>query len=73
MPGEAVDDPAELFTALFETPLLLSKVQAPERPLPVFLDALVELPKRSRKSCCLLSSPTVLSAAAVAQAFCDVA
>jgi hypothetical protein len=40
LPGEAVDDPAELFTALFETPLLVSKVQAPEMPLHVILDAL---------------------------------
>jgi len=34
-PGEAVDDPAELFKALvFETPLplLVSEVPAPERP-----------------------------------------
>jgi hypothetical protein len=35
--------------ALFETPLLLSKVQAPERPLLVILDALDELPKESQK------------------------
>ncbi|KOO23986.1 tpr repeat-containing protein [Chrysochromulina tobinii] len=33
VPGEAVDDPSELFTVLFETPLLVSKVQAPEMPL----------------------------------------
>ena len=49
VPGEAVDDPAELFKALFETPLLVSKVQAPERPLLVILDALDELPKESQK------------------------
>jgi hypothetical protein len=49
VPGEAMDDPAELFKALFETPLLLSKVQAPERPLLVILDALDELPKESQK------------------------
>jgi hypothetical protein len=49
VPGEAVDDPAELFKALFETPLLLSKVQAPERPLLIILDALDELPKESQK------------------------
>ena len=49
LPGEAVDDPAELFTALFETPLLVSKVQAPERPLLIILDALDELPKESQK------------------------
>ena len=49
VPGEAVDDPAELFKALFETPLLVSKVQVPERPLLVILDALDELPKESQK------------------------
>ena len=49
MPGEAVDDPAELFKALFETPLLVSKVHAPEKPLLVILDALDELPKESQK------------------------
>ena len=49
VPGEAVDDPAELFKALFETPLLVSKVHAPEKPLLVILDALDELPKESQK------------------------
>ena len=49
VPGEAVDDPAELFTALFETPLLVSEVQAPEIPLLVIIDALDELPKESQK------------------------
>ena len=49
VPGEAVDDPAELFKALFETPLLDGKVQSPERPLLVILDALDELPKESQK------------------------
>ena len=34
---------------LFETPLLVSKVQAPETPLHVILDALDELPKESQK------------------------
>ena len=37
--AEVVDDPVVLFKALFETPLLVSKVQAPERPLLVILDA----------------------------------
>ena len=49
VPGEAVDDPAELFKALFETPLLVSEVQAPEKPLLVIIDALDELPKESQK------------------------
>ena len=51
--AEVVDDPVVLFKALFETPLLVSKVQAPERPLLVILDAraraLDELPKESQK------------------------
>jgi len=49
LPGEAVDDPAELFKALLERPLLVSEVQAPERPLLVIIDALDELPKESQK------------------------
>ena len=44
-----MDDPSELFTVLFETPLLVSKVQAPEMPLHVILDALDEHPKESQK------------------------
>ena len=56
VPGEAVDDPSELFTVLFETPLLVSKVQAPEMPLHVILDALDDCP-RSRRSRCSPSSP----------------
>ena len=51
-PGEAVNDPAELFKALFfETPLplLVSEVQAPERPT-----RKTRCP-RSRRSRCLTS------------------
>ena len=44
-----MDDPSELFKALFETPLLVSEVQAPEIQLVVIIDALDELPKESQK------------------------
>ena len=59
--AEVVDDPVVLFKALFETPLLVSKVQAPERPLLVILDARALARStscpRSRRSRCWTSSP----------------